>query len=119
MLNRGKIFGRDIAGFPSSEKFFKLGCERVQGGVANDDERCIIGFKPGLVKFLQVGARQLGNGLRGARPGQGITVSVVVPVKEFWKDAQCHAERLRLFSSNGREQLLLEAEEIRFGKSRV
>ncbi len=113
------VLGRNGALLPSFEQLFELRREFAQGCIAYNDEGGIIGPEPGVVKFRQVRAGQLGDTFFGARAGQRIAVSVVLSVKQARKDTKRHGDWSYFLALNTGDPLLLLAQEIRFRESRM
>ena len=99
----------NIAGLPSGKDLFQLGSDLFERGVADDEQRGIVGFEPGGMPFGQVFPRDFFQTGLIARAGEGNGVCVALAIQQLRNHAQPHGLGIGFLAADSGETFLLQA----------
>ena len=102
------VLFRHVAGLPSGKKFFQLGLDRRQSGIAHNQQRCVVGLEPCVMPLGQVFTRELAYAGFSAGAGKRQRIRMPFAIKKLRHHAQGHGLRLHFFTPDGGNAVLLQ-----------
>ena len=110
---------RNIAGLPGGEKFFELGIDFGERGVADDEQGGVVGFVPSVVKLGEIGAGHFVDAVGGAGAEEAFRRRDDLCRRAAWEERADPWEGRDFFALDGGEAFFLQALEFFFGERRM